>query len=356
MSILFAPKKLSDFRLTGHQYCCPDSLQDGTLPDGTPCVKYLLRPTDARVSSSIRAEAEYPAGVDVGEEDERWYGLTFFFEQYDKDPTPESIFQFHDNDGSTPPGSIQVNNGRLLYMRATKKEGNTPYDIGALELNKNVNIVIHVKWSVSAIGIIEVWKDGVKVVSKSNVVTNCSKGNYGKCGINKWSWDKDTLWSTIKTPRRYSIGNLKIGDAKSSYNEVAPGAVVVPPPVVLPNQAPIAVAGADQTIKLPLNDITLDGSGSTDKDGKIVSYKWSATNGITLGTSSSLQLNDLTEGKYYYTLTVTDDKGATGTDEISVTVLAADPLPAPKITSTITTVEIDFDNGAKEFWVNGVKQ
>src|SRR6185295_3917847 len=139
MAILFAPKKLSDFRLTGHQYCCPDSLQDGALPDGTPCIKYLLRPTDARVSGSIRAEAEYPAGVDVGEEDERWYGLTFFFEQYDKDPTPESIFQFHDNDGSTPPGSIQVNNGRLLYMRATKKEGNTPYDIGALELNKNVN-------------------------------------------------------------------------------------------------------------------------------------------------------------------------------------------------------------------------
>ena len=40
------------------------------------------------------------------------------------------------------------------------------------------------------------------------------------------------------------------------------------------NQPPVANAGEDQTITLPFNSVTLDGSKSTDPENKIISYNW----------------------------------------------------------------------------------
>lgn len=357
MAVIFAPKKLSDFKLTGHQYCCNYSLQDGTAPDGTAAIRYELRKTDADISGSKRTEAELPSNADSPLQGERWYGHRYWFDTYDKDNAPESIFQFHDGDGkTTPPLSIQVNNGRLRLMQSFLDTGNVPYDIGALETGKWVSIVLHVIWATDKTGLLELWKDGVKVVSVKNVITNAKSGNYTKYGLNKWSWQAATLWSQISTPRIFFMTDVKIGNETSSYNEVAPGAiVVVPPPPPPPNQPPIAVAGADQTIKLPVNDVVLKGDASSDPDGKIASYQWQE-NGLSVGTGADIQVNDLAEGVHTFTLSVIDDKGAKGTDTMQVTVLPADPLPVPKIVSTTTTTEIDFDNGAKEFWVNGVKQ
>ena len=45
-----------------------------------------------------------------------------------------------------------------------------------------------------------------------------------------------------------------------------------------PNQAPVPNAGLDQTITLPVNTVTLSGSGS-DGDGTIVSYVWTKISG-----------------------------------------------------------------------------
>jgi hypothetical protein len=92
------------------------------------------------------------------------------------------------------------------------------------------------------------------------------------------------------------------------------------------NQAPVANAGTDVTVQLPTAGITLDGSASYDADGKIVSYKWTKISGpsqFTLLTPSSptTVLNNMVTGTYIFRLTVTDDKGATGTDTVTVTVV-----------------------------------
>ncbi|UII30977.1 tandem-95 repeat protein [Fulvivirga ulvae] len=90
------------------------------------------------------------------------------------------------------------------------------------------------------------------------------------------------------------------------------------------NVAPIAFAGADQIIKLPTNTTVLNGSGN-DSDGTIVSYQWDKVSGPT-GTFSdmnqaTLNLSDLVEGIYIFSLTVTDDDGAEGIDEVKVSIL-----------------------------------
>ena len=93
------------------------------------------------------------------------------------------------------------------------------------------------------------------------------------------------------------------------------------------NQPPKAYAGPDQTITLPISNITLSGSGK-DSDGKIATFKWIKLSGPTAGniskpTSPSAKVTGLTEGKYKFQLTVTDDKGATGSSTVTITVKAA---------------------------------
>lgn len=107
--------------------------------------------------------------------------------------------------------------------------------------------------------------------------------------------------------------------------------VTVLPEIV--NIAPVANAGADRTIKLPTNSLNITGSGS-DQDGTIASYSWSKVSGpaatITNGNLPTVSLSNLVEGVYVFRLTVRDDKGATGSDDVRVTVNAADVNQAPR--------------------------
>jgi hypothetical protein len=91
------------------------------------------------------------------------------------------------------------------------------------------------------------------------------------------------------------------------------------------NQSPVANAGADQSITLPANSVTLTGSG-TDADGSIASYAWTKLSGgaatITSPSSASTTITGLVQGSYTFRLTVTDNGGATASDDVLITVNA----------------------------------
>ncbi|HYF66814.1 MAG TPA: PKD domain-containing protein [Ohtaekwangia sp.] len=106
--------------------------------------------------------------------------------------------------------------------------------------------------------------------------------------------------------------------------------VTVAPQII--NQVPVANAGTNKSITLPTNTMNLTGSGS-DPDGTIAAYLWTKVSGpdvtITNGSSAVVSLADLLEGNYVFRLTVTDDDGATSTDDVAVTVNAAIVNQAP---------------------------
>ncbi len=90
----------------------------------------------------------------------------------------------------------------------------------------------------------------------------------------------------------------------------------------LPNQAPTANAGDDQTVMDSDNNgfeaVILDASASSDPDGTIENYTW-IEGSTTLGTSDIIT-TDLAIGTHTITLIVTDNDGATSSDEVIVTI------------------------------------
>ncbi len=100
------------------------------------------------------------------------------------------------------------------------------------------------------------------------------------------------------------------------------------------NQKPTANAGADQTVDEQAT-VTIEGSGS-DSDGTIASYSWAQTSGpeITLSTTNQQTLEFTAPvakqvTNLEFTLTVTDNDGATDSDSVIVTV---NPVDEQKVT------------------------
>lgn len=87
------------------------------------------------------------------------------------------------------------------------------------------------------------------------------------------------------------------------------------------NNAPIAdFSVTPNSGSLPLT-IKLDASASFDKDGSIMIYSWSSTDGKTAnGKVISMTFNKM--GTFFITLRVTDDKGATVSKVASINVMA----------------------------------
>ncbi|HSC52246.1 MAG TPA: PKD domain-containing protein [Phnomibacter sp.] len=103
------------------------------------------------------------------------------------------------------------------------------------------------------------------------------------------------------------------------------------------NVAPVAAAGADQSIQLPNTNIQLDGTASGDSDGSISSFNWqyvSGPGGATIQTPGLAQttVSGLTLGSYTFKLTVTDNDGLSSEDIVAVDVQAAPIIPnAPPV-------------------------
>jgi len=116
------------------------------------------------------------------------------------------------------------------------------------------------------------------------------------------------------------------------------------------NIPPVANAGADQTVTMPVTGVMLDGSGSSDADGTIVGYSWvqlSGNAGATIVGANQVQatVTGLQPGTYVFQLTVTDNAGATGVATVTITVQAAavQKLPPVADAGQDTTIALPAD-------------
>ncbi|HEU5223296.1 MAG TPA: PKD domain-containing protein [Candidatus Lumbricidophila sp.] len=88
-------------------------------------------------------------------------------------------------------------------------------------------------------------------------------------------------------------------------------------------------------------DVTFDGSTSSDSDGSIASYAWNFGDGTT-GTGANPTHTYATAGDKTVTLTVTDNRGATGSVTQTITVVA-NQAPNASFTSSVNFLNASFD-------------
>lgn len=163
-----------------------------------------------------------------------------------------------------------------------------------------------------------------KNIAKSKDFTrnNCPAGSTGS--VYTYGIAPGTYSSTISQADADSKADADItANGQNAAN--ANGTCTVVP---LPNQIPTANAGQDVTIVLPTNSIKLIGTGA-DAEGP-VTFRWTKVTTlagtILTPTAKDTTVSSLVAGVHTFRLTVTDNKGATKTDDVNVTV---SPAPSP---------------------------
>lgn len=157
---------------------------------------------------------------------------------------------------------------------------------------------------------------------------------------------------------------LKVTD-EAGQQDTDKVAVYVKPPTNLP---PVANAGPDKTLSLPILFFSLDGSKSKD-DGNITSYKWTLVKGpdgkspkFSSENSAMTNVTNLTVGLYTFQLAVTDNSGNKDTDNVEVLIKqdtnqapVSNPGPDIKVSLPTDTVVLDgqgsSDDLAVERWL-----
>jgi polysaccharide lyase-like protein len=167
----------------------------------------------------------------------QWQGVTDTAEEQGRNPA------------LTIATSVQGNGGRWHVSGRSsarpingKGENDTSFsiDLGPYETGEWTDWVFRIKWSYRDDGILEVWKDGMQVISRVNapIGYNDRVGPYFKMGIYKGSWEslpENGSGLDVVDHRVVYHDEFRMADETGSYADVAPGGtgIVPKPPTAL---------------------------------------------------------------------------------------------------------------------------
>lgn len=259
-----------------------NSITRSTSPvrSGSYSGKFVINKSDGLVAGSTRAEIT-PLSPEKSNA-ERWYGLSVYLPtSHITDPCEESLFQLHG--GATVPLAMITGNGRWTLV-LKNKTGITRADLGAYEKGAWTDWVVHVKYSSQSDGLLEVWKNGSLVFRRNNA-PNTHDGTlpFFKFGVYKWGWRQGEQSTTQQRIVYYD--NVKVGNANSSYAEVAPGSNSAPAPAPAPEPSP---APAPTPTVTPIIAINAGGSAFKASNGITYAADKYSTGGLTMKTTKGI--------------------------------------------------------------------
>jgi hypothetical protein len=129
---------------------------------GVKSARFELRDSDPEVQSGTRSEISFPDATNLN----RWYSYALYAPsgQFKYDDDDDVITQWHQGGGLTPALCVRVRKDRI-FMRVL----GTWIDLGAFEKDVWRAYVMHVKHSAGSDGLIEIWRDGVKIMNRQRV-------------------------------------------------------------------------------------------------------------------------------------------------------------------------------------------
>lgn len=229
-----------DFSEWKLELCCKHSGEIVSSPTraGTYAAKFTLNRNDPLVKKGKRAELKRYGVSRIGSE--YWYGFSIYLpNDWVEDTEAEIVTQWHDNPdfwfgekSKRPPLSLSISGKSWaisnvwdpnLVTKTSKNIGKQMLWSENFERGVWTDWVFHVKWSYKSDGIIEVWKDGVRIVNKHGPNTyNDFRGPFLKIGSYKYRW-KSAKSTSIVNERIIYYDEVRVGNASASYADVAPG-------------------------------------------------------------------------------------------------------------------------------------
>lgn len=338
--------------------------------------RFEVRKDQPLVGSGKKIRSEVT--IIKGTEDNRftpdiWYSFAVMFPKvgFEYDATRDCINQWYEDGSSettircekdkaylevTPPAGSSSMKQYDLFSPALGTAGSISSMV-AIPKDEWHEFVFHFIHSFGADGLIEVWRDGVKIhtIPGRNMHLQYPKW---KMGLYKASFlDK----SSARDSRVIYFDNIRVGKTACTFGDLCSNSNPPPPqapPVV--NLPPVANAGQDIEITLPVNSVSLKGIG-TDTDGSLSATAWTKASGPDQFTFNALNVlnptvTNLAAGTYTFKLMVTDDKGSTATDDVIIKVNEALPQPpaplpvppAPAPTNILSISNFTFVNAVTE--------
>ncbi len=203
-------------------------------------------------------------------------------------------------------------------------EGNIP--VGSVDpVDTTPPLPASMSWQTapSATGVSSITMTAVAATDDSGTVEyffSCTAGGEG-CTDSGWQTSRshtatglsaDTFYAYTVSARDVTGNQNNTSNSRGDTTD-APAA----------NFAPVAIAqySPDPAVitKGKTVSVTLDGSASSDQDGSIVSFSWKDASGKLIGSNATVTVK-LGTGNYGYSLTVTDNNGASDNTEVSVSV------------------------------------
>jgi PKD repeat protein len=190
----------------------------------------------------------------------------------------------------------------------------------------------HVAAAMSPAGMV-LYVDGKQVGARTDTTAGQSYNGYFRVGSDKAFGGSNTFTGSIDEVAVYpkALSAAQVAAHATGGGAVAPA-----------NTAP----AARFTTTASELAAAFDGSTSGDVDGTVAAYAWDFGDGST-GTGATATHTYAAGGTYVAKLTVTDDKGATGTSSRLVTVAPAPPNAAPTAAFAVTArgLELAVDAG-----------
>lgn len=191
--------------------------------NGGKCAKFELRDTDTMNNSGTRSEITFPTLTNLN----RWYSFAVLFPcvDWDYDSDDEVINQWHQGGGLTPALCIRTMKDSM-YLRIVEDPGgdDTWINIGVIIKDTWLPFVLHVIHSSTTSGLVEIWRGGSKILSRSGKnmypVTGSVTNPNWKLGIYKSGWNDAN--TTFVNRRVIFVDDIKMGSENSSYREMVP--------------------------------------------------------------------------------------------------------------------------------------
>lgn len=195
--------------VVGIQTATPHSYQLVTNPvfRGNKAGKFELRHNDPMVHNGTRAELFV---TDRPPNKERWYSFAVYFpsDKYACDASSEVISQWWQTARSTQATSLRVREDRLILRTGSDPDLLKEIDLGPLLKDSWQEFVFHFVHSDGGDGLIEVWRDGRKILTQKGGNMYKLELPYWKLGLYKAKWNKSETDTKLRV---LYLDNIRVG-------------------------------------------------------------------------------------------------------------------------------------------------